>query len=189
MPVIARPDTFSYRLEKFISRNRVSVIAGVLIFLSLVGGIAVASWQAVRAERQRVLSEKRFNEVRQLANNVVFKYYDEAEKLVGSTKLREMMVADALVYLDGLRQDSAGDALLQKELGLAYIRIGKAQGRAYFANLGDSKNAVENYKKGIELLEPSALTTDDVKFQWNFVNSLSDISGHFAATRKPRRIG
>ena len=49
-PVKARPDTFGYRVGKFVRRNRVAVGAGVLIFASLVAGLAVAAWQARRAE-------------------------------------------------------------------------------------------------------------------------------------------
>ncbi len=177
LPVIARPDTISYRFEKFVLRNRVSVVAATLILLSLIGGIAATSWQAYRAKVQQNLAEKRFSEVRQMANNVVFKYYDESMKLTGSTKLREMMVTDALLYLDGLAQDSAGDASLQKEIGLAYVRIGKVNGSAYFANTGDSQKSVESYQKGIALLEPFIEKSDDVKFQWDFLNSLSELAG------------
>ena len=177
LPVTARPDTFSYRAEKFFKRNKISVIGSGVIALALIGGVIGTSWQAIRAERQRVLAEKRFGEVRQMANNVVFKYYDEADKLAGSTVMRQMMITDATSYLDGLAQDSGGDAMLQKELGQSYLRIGKVQGKAYFANLGDTENAVENYKKGIELLEPIALNSDDVKFQWEFVNAVGELSG------------
>lgn len=44
LPVVARPDTFSYRFSKFIARNRVPVTASVLVFLFLAGGIASTSW-------------------------------------------------------------------------------------------------------------------------------------------------
>ncbi len=153
LPVIARPDTFSYRFEKFVSRNRVSVIAGMLVFLSLVGGIAATSWQARRAEQQRVLAEKRFNQVRELANNVVFKYHDEIKDLQGATRVREILVQDALKYLDNLQAESMGDADLTRELARAYMRIGSVQGGAYQANLGDSAGAAESYEKAIKLLE------------------------------------
>ncbi len=49
-PVKARPDTFGYRVGKFVRRNRVGVAAGALVAVSLVAGIAVAAWQARRAE-------------------------------------------------------------------------------------------------------------------------------------------
>ncbi len=163
LPVIARPDTFSYRFEKFVSRNRVSVFAGILVFLTLIGGIAATSWQAYRAEQQRILAEKRFNQVRELANNVVFKYHDEIKDLQGATHVREVLVQDALKYLDNLQADSGGDAELTLELALAFMRIGSVQGGAYQANLGDSKGAAESYEKAIKLLEPIAENSNDTK--------------------------
>lgn len=156
LPVIARPDTFSYRAGKFVKRNRVPVIAGVLILLTLVGGIAATGWQAVRAERQRLLAEKRFDQVRELANNVVFKYHDEIKDLPGATRVREILVRDALKYLDNLQSESGNDPALTRELAQAYIRVASVQGGTYQANLGDSKGAAESYSKAIVLLEPLA---------------------------------
>ncbi len=176
LPVIARPDTFSYRFEKFVSRNRVSVLAGILVFLTLIGGIAATSWQAVRAERERKLAEQRFGEVRQLANNIVFKYYDEVEKLPNSTKVREMLVADSLNYFDSLAKDPNADDALKSELARAFIRIGKVQGRAYFSNLGDISGAIENYRKGINLLEPLAAKAGDLKLQSDLINAYSELA-------------
>lgn len=44
-PVIARPATFPYRLNKFYKRNKIAVTAGILIVSALVCGISVALWQ------------------------------------------------------------------------------------------------------------------------------------------------
>jgi eukaryotic-like serine/threonine-protein kinase len=163
LPVTARPDTFSYRLEKFFKRNRIPVIAGALILLTLVGGIAATGWQALRAERQRVLAEKRFEQVRELANNVVFKYHDEIKDLPGATKVREILVRDALKYLDNLQSESGSDRALTRELAQAYVRVASVQGGTYQANLGDSRGAAESYSKAIVLLEPLAENSTDAK--------------------------
>jgi serine/threonine protein kinase len=53
LPVIAREDSFSYRAEKFIKRNKAGVAAGLGIALSLVGGLIATSRQAKIAKRQR----------------------------------------------------------------------------------------------------------------------------------------
>ncbi len=53
LPVKARPNTFTYRAQKFISRNKIGVSAAVLIFLTLIGGIAATAWQASGANRER----------------------------------------------------------------------------------------------------------------------------------------
>ena len=162
LPVTARPDTFSYRAEKFIKRNRSAVVAGALIFLILLGGIVGVSWQYFRAEHQRVLAEKRFEQVRQIANNVVFKYYDEIKNLEGATKAREMIITDATAYLDNLAQESADNKELQVELSKAYMRVGDIQGEAFAANTGDTKSSIENYDKAINLLEPIALASNNL---------------------------
>lgn len=176
LPVTARPDTFSYRAEKFIKRNRVSVISGALVFLALLASVIGISSQYVRAERQRKVAEQRFGQVRELANNIVFKYYDEIEKFPDSTKLRETIVTDALNYFDSLAADTNADDALKSELARAYIRIGKVQGRAYFANLGNTSGAVENYRKGISLLEPLAAQSGDAKMNSDLINAYSEFS-------------
>jgi eukaryotic-like serine/threonine-protein kinase len=59
-PVRARPASMAYRARRFLARNRLGVAATALAVLSLVGGLAVALWQArvarteaLRAERAR----------------------------------------------------------------------------------------------------------------------------------------
>ncbi len=156
LPVSARPATFSYRAEKFVKRNRVAVASAALVFLILIIGVAGISWQYVRAERQRVLAEKRFGQVRQLANNVVFKYHDEIANLQGATKVRATLITDALQYLDGLAQESSGDLSLSIELGQAYLRIGNIQGGAYQGNTGNTAAAIESYQKALTLFENAA---------------------------------
>jgi tetratricopeptide (TPR) repeat protein len=56
-PVVARQDSVVYRARKFVVRNGVAVGAGILIFLSLLGGIVVAEKQARRAESERQIAE------------------------------------------------------------------------------------------------------------------------------------
>ena len=51
LPVTARPDSFAYRISKFIRRHWMGVAAAV--FISLLGGIATTAWQARVAEQQR----------------------------------------------------------------------------------------------------------------------------------------
>ncbi|HEY8561720.1 MAG TPA: protein kinase [Pyrinomonadaceae bacterium] len=153
VPILARPHTFSYRAAKFVRRNRVGVMASALVFTALCAGIAVAVWQAQRAEQQRALAEKRFAEVRQLANNVVFKYHDAIADLQGATAVREMLVRDALHYLDALAADAGGDGEFKKELALAYLKLGDVQGKAYAANIGDTEGALSSYRKAAVLLE------------------------------------
>ena len=56
-PIAARPDSRSYRLARFAQRHRGSVAAGLLVLLSLAGGLGVALWQGHEAQRQRAQAE------------------------------------------------------------------------------------------------------------------------------------
>jgi eukaryotic-like serine/threonine-protein kinase len=57
-PVIARPDSRSYRLGKFLGRNRPAVIAAAIAFVLLGAGVLATLWQArvARQERDRARS-------------------------------------------------------------------------------------------------------------------------------------
>lgn len=153
LPVSARADTFAYRASKFIKRNKVSVLAASLIFLALIAGILGTTYQARVAQRERARAEKRFEQVRKLANNVVFKYHDAIATLSGATATREMLVKDAIEYLNNLSEDAGDNPALAQELGLAYLKIGNAQGEIYRANLGDSEGAMQSYLKSVEILD------------------------------------
>lgn len=144
LPVIARPDTFSYRAGKFIRRNRIAVGAAAIVLLILVGGIL-----AINQQRQR--AERRFNDVRKLARSVVFDYHDAIANLPGSTPARQRMVKDALEYLDSLTSEASGDRTLQRELAAAYQKIGDVQGNSNMANLGDTAGALLSYQKSLAM--------------------------------------
>lgn len=152
-PVSARPDTFTYRASKFVKRNKVSVLAASLVFAALIAGILGTTYQARVARQERARAEKRFEQVRKLANNVVFKYHDAIATLPGATATREMLVRDAIEYLDNLSQDAQDNPSLAQELALAYLKIGNVQGQTYLANLGDSGGALISYRKSVAILE------------------------------------
>src|SRR6266702_7533017 len=52
-PVVARPPSALYRIEKLVRRNRLAFTAAALVALALVLGIVASTWQAIRATRFR----------------------------------------------------------------------------------------------------------------------------------------
>lgn len=172
LPISARPDTFRYRAAKFIQRNTIAVGAASLVFLSLIGGIIGIYYQYRNANRQRALAEKRFADVRELANKVVFRYHDEIAKFPGAVALREELVQDAVKYLDNLAADEIDDNSLKLELARAYQKIGDVQGRPYTANLGKSEEAVSSYQKSIDILENAvAKSPKEIELQRELVKT------------------
>jgi len=153
LPVRARQDTFSYRAGKFIRRQKVAVAAAALVALTLLVGIITTTWQARVARAERARSERRFNEVRQLANSIVFEVHDAVWNLPGSTPARSLIVQRGLKYLDSLAKDAAGDRGLQRELAAAYEKLGAVQYTPSVAHLGDLRGALESHRKAAALRE------------------------------------
>jgi tetratricopeptide (TPR) repeat protein len=146
LPVIAREDTFGYRAGKFVTRHKAGVAAATFVAIALTGGMLTTLWQARKAER-------RFNDVRKLANSFLFEFHDAIEKLQGATPARALVVKRALEYLDSLAQEAAGDTTLQSELATAYEKVGDIQGNPYRANLGDIDGALNSYQKARAIRE------------------------------------
>ena len=153
LPVTAMADTTFYRIGKFVKRHRISVFAGLFMFLSLLSGISVAIWQAVEARKERAKAEQRFNDVRKLTNSFLFEFEDAIKDLQGATPAREMTIKKALEYLDILAREQSNDASLQFELAVAYSKIADIQGSPGRSNLGDTAGAIASFQKAIGILE------------------------------------
>jgi non-specific serine/threonine protein kinase/serine/threonine-protein kinase len=150
-PVLARPDTVRYRATKFISRHKTLVAAAVLLVLSLIGGTVATAWQAHNADLQKQRAERRFNDVRRLANSFLFEFHDAIADLPGSTKARELVVRRAIEYLDSLSSELANDPWLTRELAAAYEKFGDVQGLPDAANLGDVAGSLRSHQRALEL--------------------------------------
>ncbi|HLJ47374.1 MAG TPA: protein kinase [Bryobacteraceae bacterium] len=152
-PVTARKDTLAYRMSKFARRHRVGVAAAALIICAVTAGAATTLWQARVAVEQRARAERRFNDVRRLANSFLFEFDDAIRDLPGSTAARSLVVMRALEYLDSLMAEARGDRSLQLEIASAYERVGEVQGDPMFPNLGDSRGALLSSQKALTIRE------------------------------------
>ena len=161
LPVLARKDTFRYRTSKFVFRNSVAVVASVAVALALLAGIAISLHEASIARVERARAERRFNDVRKLANSLVFDVHDSIKDLPGATPARKIIVDRALEYLNGLAQESAGDLQLQRELATAYEKVGAVQGDYLEHNLGDSVGTLASYHKALDLRQHIAAASSD----------------------------
>ena len=156
IPVIARNDTVRYRATKFAARHKAGVAATGAVALILIAGIIITL-------REAGIAKRRFDDVRALANSLIFDVHDSVKELPGSTPARKIIVDRALQYLNVLAQESAGDLGLQRELATAYERVGSVQGDYLENNLGDFQGTLASYKKALELRKQiSAVSTD-----WN----------------------
>ncbi|MBL0916526.1 MAG: hypothetical protein IBJ13_13760 [Sphingopyxis sp.] len=145
-PVSGRNASFWYVAGKFVSRQRWAVGAAALLAVAIAVSIGTTIYEKRRAER-------RFAQVRQLARYQLFDVYEEAEKIVGSTRLRARLASEALRYLDGLRAEAEGDEELQLEIARGYLRVGDVYGNYTKDNLGDREQARDAYTKAKGILQ------------------------------------
>jgi non-specific serine/threonine protein kinase/serine/threonine-protein kinase len=143
-PVLARPDTAGYRVSRFVRRHAMGVAATVVVLAAVVAGVLLVASEGRRAQR-------RFEEVRGLANSLLFDLHDAVRDLPGATGARRLLVSHALGYLDALRQEAPTDPDLQLELASAYEQIGEIQGDPHHTNLGDLAGALASYQQAFAL--------------------------------------
>lgn len=137
--MLARPATVSYRASKFFQRNKIAVIAAVLIFLSLITGIIVAVRQTGIAVEARNVAQQEANNARteQEKSEKISKFmakvisyanpawFAEGSRFAGGAK-----VIDALLDLSGkIDTEFAGEpdvaAELHHKFSEVFLWVGK----------------------------------------------------------------
>ncbi|NJM52494.1 MAG: hypothetical protein HC846_03310 [Blastocatellia bacterium] len=210
LPVTATADSVTYRFSKFVGRNRIgTTVAAIILLLS---GFSI--WQGIIATRERAKSEKRFEQVRKLANIVLFEYHDGIAKLPGATAMREKMVKDSLEFLDNLSAENTDNLELQRDIVKAYRKVGDIQGAADTGNLGKTNDALQSYQKALAIQEKivaaNPANVEDKRLQGrleidvasqirnlgdlngaekNFLNALNIFSSLSDEVKKPFRLG
>ncbi len=188
LPVNARQDSWTYRTGKFVRRHTTMVAATVVVVLTLAIGMAVTL-------REKHIAERRFNDVRKLANSLIFEIDNSIADIPGSTAARKLLVGRALEYLDSLSQQAKGDVSLQTELATAYERVGDVLGYPFAPNLGDQAGALQSYRKALRIRESLAkVSPNDAKLQTQLsenyfriahaLEATGDLNGALNAVRK-----
>jgi non-specific serine/threonine protein kinase/serine/threonine-protein kinase len=186
LPVMARKGSWNYHAAKFIQRHRAAMAVTVAMVAMLIAGVILIVREARIASINAQRAEKRFDDVRKLANSLIFELHDSIRDLPGSTPARKLLVSRALEYLDSLAQQSKGDVSLQSELATAYERVGDVLGYPYAANLGDTAGALQSYRKALAIrLSLQAAQPDNIKLQTELVENYfrianaSETAGNF----------
>lgn len=149
LPVEARPDSASYRFSKFLQRHRLGVAATAAVVTALAVGIVISVREARRAEASLL-------QARHLANMFVVDVHEAISTLPGATTARQMVAQKAADQLDQLAKLGGSSLELDRELALAYQRVGDVQGNVLASNLGNTEEAKKSYSKSMSLLEERA---------------------------------
>src|SRR5262249_42028944 len=127
-PVIARPPSTAYLMQKAWRRNRIAFTAATIVVATLIVGIGVSLWAAITADAAR---ESESNQKR-VAQNAEKKYQREA-----ADNLRLANEAEAARKQANARlmETQANVADMQTERGMLAIDDGDfASGMLWFAN-------------------------------------------------------
>ena len=139
-PIRARQGEWAYQARKFAQRYWLPIAAALLTIAGLGTGLLVAN-------RERALAERRFADVRSLANRL-FDIDAQVRQLPGATKTRQLIVDTATEYLSKLAQDRGRDPGLDLDLGTAYLRVARVQGVPISINLGQTAEAERHLRIG-----------------------------------------
>ncbi len=126
LPVIARADTLSYRVGKFIWRHKFGVAAAGVIFALVLGFVAMTLVQNARVNRalQKATSER--DRAEQVSGFLVdlFKVSDPSEARGNEIKAREILDKGAAQIEQGLNDQPEIQATLMNTMGRVYQSLG-----------------------------------------------------------------
>ncbi len=126
-PVTARPPSATYKLGKFIRRNRAGVLAGTMGVVLAAGGVAGISWQAVRAtnaqretERQAAIARA----VNEFLNQDLLAAVNPVNTADRDITMREVLNAAAQRIEDKFDGQPLVEASIRETLGDTYMALG-----------------------------------------------------------------
>jgi non-specific serine/threonine protein kinase/serine/threonine-protein kinase len=154
-PVLAHPPSLRYRLGKLIRRHRAAFAGATVATVGLLVGTAVSLRQVHLAEMQRLRAERRFADVRRLANVVLFDLHGALENVPGAMPARRLLVDTALRYLDDLAAEAGTEPALLDELSIAYERVAEIQGMPGWSSEGRTGDALASFRRALSLVRRS----------------------------------
>lgn len=144
----------AYHIGKFVNRNRLAVSFSMLAAVGLIAGLILTTTLYREADAANREAQARFNDVRQLANTMMFDIYDAIENVPGASEAEVMLAEAAQQYLDDLSTERSDETELQLETARGFTRLAKIQGSPTFGAQNKIADAKANYASAEQLLAP-----------------------------------
>jgi len=124
-PVMAGPPSASYRIQKFVARNRGPVIAAAVVLLALVAGLAASSVLYFRAERERQRADTQMRIAKRVSEFLtgLFEVSDPTEAKGREVTARELLDKGA-TSINGMKDQPVAQATLMDTMGHVYYTLG-----------------------------------------------------------------
>ena len=123
LPVEARADSLAYRASRFVARHRVGVAVSVASGTLITGALVITAFAYLQAQAARDEADQRFNQVREIANTMMFDVYDEIETVPGTNSARGTLAATAQEYLETLAASDTAPVDVLLEAAQGYARL------------------------------------------------------------------
>jgi non-specific serine/threonine protein kinase/serine/threonine-protein kinase len=125
-PVLARPPSATYRMQKFVRRHTVGVLSASVLLLLLVAFAATMAVQAGRIARERDRANEEAETARQVSAFLrdLFTVSDPSESLGNTITAREILDKGAVRIEQELGDQPAVQARLMDTMGDVYRRLG-----------------------------------------------------------------
>jgi eukaryotic-like serine/threonine-protein kinase len=151
-PVSAFAGGGGYVLGKFVARHRRAAFAAGGVLLLLLTAFAGTGLAWFRADRAREAEARRFEDVRALANYLLFDLNEQLRSTPGNTAARADLAAKAQTYLDTLSNSRDASRALRLETARGLIRLAEIQDSPLDRNLGQTESARQNLERARTLL-------------------------------------
>ncbi len=131
-PVLARPPSAAYKLQKAFRRNKLVFTAAAAVACALLLGIIVSCWQAVLVKRAQALTMQTRGEAEKLSNFMLDEFYTELEPSGQYDTVAEL-AKRAVAYYDSVpaslrtRETERNSAMARARLALVTARQGDAK--------------------------------------------------------------
>ena len=181
LPVTATTDTRLYRFSKFVQRHKTGVMVAALISILILSISAVAVRQGIIANRERQKSEKRLNDIREVAKSLMNETNDSLGKIPGNISVQKALTEKSVALLDNLASDETNDPTLLLELAEAYTKLAKIQNlsfREFDKSIGNLIKAKSIYEKILQT-EPG-----NIEIRRNLYDTQMRLTESFRATKR-----
>ena len=125
-PVIARAPTIRYRVDKFVRRHKIPVVAAIFALIALSAGLVGTLWQARQAQQNAEIAEVQAQRAEQVANFLaeMFQESDPTKANDGSITAREMLDKGFENVKADLTEQPAVQAQMLGIIGKVYQNLG-----------------------------------------------------------------
>ena len=152
-PVLARPPSAGYLLQRFVRRNRTIVVAGAFALLAILAGATAATIGFVRATQAEQAALREAETARQVSDFLVelFEVSDPSEARGNSILAREILDRGADRVREGLSSEPQVQSALMNTMGNVYSSLGLYESAQPLLDDALQKNETEYGRRSVKV--------------------------------------